>query len=616
MDFKMNSFTTKKSMVIMITSILLLFAFSTILLFSNGFINLIHNFLQTEVFHRTFKLEKWITTIESLFLIPLFLIILINAIIFPNYTEKQKIILVISLILDFSFLILWSTFIHTNAHTNADLASELLLAKECLLEHTPLPTGWCYSTEIRFINTQLISAPIFLFTDNWNLVKTFTSFFCCAGLFLACYYVLNQLKIKTLWLKFLLCTFIVIPFSFSSWYVISWGTYYIPHTIFALIYVGLFIKLTCNEPKHKKITQYIFWIWAFLSGLSSIRYIMNFVFPLTLAIIILEISEYTKPLDNLKNIKDLCLNNNLVKNALIGIVLSGFGYIANIGILERFFTFSNWSKIDFCTYGSVKIIDLIKGILFNFGYQENIAVFTVNGIINILIYCAITLFIIMIIKILKSKLEVSKRQSIYLVFFITSILFESFVYFHTEFLQRYYTPLLLLLIPCLGILYESNKFSKTQKYILLTLWSVILITSSFTTIQHSMVTDENKDKYEVANFLKEKGYAFGYATFANANTITHLTNGKVAVGNFGKRTGQDGTAGSFDNYSYSKWLTPKRYYNSNWNNDAIFFLVTAKEFEENSEKKIFSNGKKVFSNEFYKVFEYDNNEKFINSFGE
>ena len=66
MDFKMNSFTAKKSMVIMIASILLLFAFSTILLFSNGFINLIHSFLQTEVFHRTFKLEKWINTREAI----------------------------------------------------------------------------------------------------------------------------------------------------------------------------------------------------------------------------------------------------------------------------------------------------------------------------------------------------------------------------------------------------------------------------------------------------------------------------------------------------------------------------------------------------------------------
>lgn len=604
----------KKSDFFMIVSIICLFAFSSILLFSNEFINIVYRFLETIIFHRSFKLEKWLTTIESLFLIPSFLLICVNALLFQNYSEKQKLILVISLIVDFTFLILYSTAAKTNAHVNADLASELLLAKECLRNHTFLPTGWCYSTEIRFINTQLISAPLFLFTNNWNAVKTLTTFFCCVALFFSCYFVLNQINIKKLWLKLLLCLFIVIPFSFSSWYVISWGTYYVPHTVFALIYVGTFIKLTCNKNlKHKKTTLCFFYVWAFLSGLSSIRYVMNFVFPLVLTIFIIEVAN-KKSSEEAFTLKDFLLKNKFVSVSIIGFILSTIGYMANIVVLEHFFTFSNWSKIDFNSYGSIPILDIVKAILFNFGYQENIAVLTVNGFINILIYCALLLFIVMIVKILKNKACLEKSDEIFLVFFITSIVFESFVYFHTELVTRYYVPLLLLIIPCFGILCKNQSNSPIKKYIFAVSWTVILLTSSFTTIQHSMVNDENTDKYEVADFLKKQKYKFGYGTFANANTFTHLTNGKVAIGNFGKRAGQDGESGAFDKFSYSKWLTPKWYYESNWNNEPVFFLVTQDQFDENKEMPIFSNGTEIFSNEFYRIFEYKDNTTFKNSF--
>ena len=38
-------------------------------------------------------------------------------------------------------------------------------------EKNPVPTGWCYSTDLRVLNTQLIFAPLFL-TQNWHKIRS------------------------------------------------------------------------------------------------------------------------------------------------------------------------------------------------------------------------------------------------------------------------------------------------------------------------------------------------------------------------------------------------------------------------------------------------------------
>ena len=54
---------------------------------------------------------------------------------------------------------------------NSDMSSEMVLAKQLAEEGKwMLSDNWYYSTELRVVNTQLISAFIFRFTDNWQLV--------------------------------------------------------------------------------------------------------------------------------------------------------------------------------------------------------------------------------------------------------------------------------------------------------------------------------------------------------------------------------------------------------------------------------------------------------------
>ena len=52
-------------------------------------------------------------------------------------------------------------YFHVEAELDADLASDLVFAEYVSEEKNPVPTGWCYSTDLRVLNTQLIFAPQF-----------------------------------------------------------------------------------------------------------------------------------------------------------------------------------------------------------------------------------------------------------------------------------------------------------------------------------------------------------------------------------------------------------------------------------------------------------------------
>ncbi|WP_245523727.1 hypothetical protein [Treponema brennaborense] len=162
-------------------------------------------------------------------------------------------------------------------------------------------------------------------------------------------------------------------------------------------------------------------------------------------------------------------------------------------------------------------------------------------------------------------------------------------------------------------LYEKD-ISALKRYMLGVSLAAVLICSSFITYETVLCTDNNTDKHEVAAFLQEQSYTFGYATFWNANVFTFMTNGKVEIANL-YRKNDGGTDLITDRFKCDKWLTPERYYEDTERNDEkVFLLVTNDEYDASSDLRIFQTGKRVYTDDFYQVFEYANNTVFKNGF--
>lgn len=611
MESKISSFSKKTEIILISLSIFAIFISTLLVIFANQFYSIIYDILSTKIFHREFDFNKWLPSIESFFLIPSFLVITVNALIFVKYSEKSKLTLLSVLAIDLLFLILFVNYAATDFTIDSDLASEVLLGKQCIKEKTLWPREWYYSTEFRFLNTQIFSALAFLFTDNFNAVKTIQSFFCILALFFAMYFLLNQLSIKKTWVKFLTCILTVIPWSWISWHVSAGQNYYIPHAVFSLIYLSIFLKLTNNENLlHKKFWISFFFIWAFLSGMSTIRYIIIFTLPLAIAILWIEGRDKTSA-TKITDFKNFWIKNQNVFLSISGLIVSGIGYIFNNLIFQKIFTFHQWNSMNFNKFGETTLSDILIGLLETFGYKQEIAVLTPNGIINILVYASLFLCALYIVLSLKKTLPKSNR--ILLVFFISTFLFNTFLHLNVDYINRYYYPILIYVMPCISVISFNSDLSNLRKWVLSVTWSIILLTSTYSTLQHIIAVDNNKNRHASIEFLKEKDYEFGYATFWNSTVVTYLTNGKIKIGNL-TCDRKNGEVIITPKYDFTKWLSPKDWYTNDYDNKPIFLLVEQSEYNLTNDYELYKNGKLVYEDEFYKIYEYENHQSFKNAF--
>lgn len=609
----MQAFKRKTELILLISSIIALIAGALIILLSDNLLLIMEKFLETKIFHRDFEISKWADTIYSLIAFPIFCIIFIDALIFCKFSSKSKIILISCYSVVILVFITFCSYTKGINFIDSDMASEILLAKECFLEKTFFPKTWYYSTEMRILNTQLVTAPLFIFTSNLFLIKTISALILTLLLPFSLCFLLNQLGIKTLWLKVLLCLLIIAPWSSSMWKYFHFGNYYIPHVIFAFIYVGLSFTLSYNQlsSQRYKIFFFIFLLLALISGLSGIRYILYFQIPLVLTIISYTLVDFINSKKKI-NLKSFFISNKPVFNNVLGFLVSCIGYLLNNIVLSRFFSFSQFNTTTFTTIGDVTFSDVLNSIFGILGYRNQVSVFTPSGIINILIYISVTFLILCIINVIRMKNR--DIRSIFITFFCVQFIFNSFVYINTEYISRYFILPIAFILPTIAIIFENKNLFIIKKYITLFGFSILLIASSFITFGTVLGTSDNNDKKSITRFLDNSNYSFGYATFWNANVFTFLTNGKIELANLQKEQINNSTYIT-KNFEYDAWLTPARYYQDGiYENIPIILIISTEEYNNTPTANIFHNGKLVYKDEYYRIYEYDSNQQFKTSF--
>ena len=423
-----------------------------------------------------------------------------------------------------------------------------------------------------------------------------------------------QLEVKNWWLKFFGCIVAICPWSYFAWHLGAGDNYYIPHAVMSIVYVATFIKLTCRKENvpHFKALLVFFFIHAFVSGLSSIRYILIFVFPFALAMIILEARSPERKAE-ITDFKNFWIETPSILYSVVGLFLSGFGYVCNNLVFRHFWTFSEWNSMGFNHFGDTLLRDIWSGIARMFGYTEGIAALSPGGAINVLVYIAIVLLTVNIVLALKGNLPKSNR--ILLVFFVITMIFNTFLYIHVDYIARYYYPIVIYVVPILVVLISNTSFSSLRKYSLGVVWGTLLVTATFATIQKDLVIDENSDKYAVTEFLLKNGYDFGYATFGNATVFTYLSNGKIEMANLKKEEDSDEHTTITPVYEYDTWLTPKHIYaDENHEDKKVFLLVTQDQYDASADFRIFTTGRLVYEDKWYRVYEYENHRTFKEGF--
>ncbi len=589
------------------------------MLFIPQILNVFPDFLENYVFHRTFNHEAFRDTMVSLVAYPIFFAILLDAIFFTKFSDMQKIVVIGFYAFSILATIAIISYTCANAFIGQDLSSETLFGYECFREKTFWPTSWFYSMEFRFLNTQLLTAPLFIFTKNLALIRSITAVLCEIVLFLGTYYFLSALRIKKLWLKLLCCTLMISPVSWTYFCYVQGGSYYIPHIVFSFFYVGLFISLVFHRDaysaKKQKILFGIFVVLAFLSGVSSIRYILNFTFPVCAVICFVKFYELRKN-DKPFNLKEFFILDKATFISTVGLFVSGIGYIFNSIVIASIFTFKNMNKITFNPLSSIDL-DAIKDMIFRTaGFNDGVSVFTPAGIANVLIL-AVIIFTLML-SILLFKSDMSKDRRFFMQFLVFSTAFSFYTNICTEMVGRYLTMLFCFFIPLFAIIIEQKDIAIVKKWCFSVSAAVLIMTNAYLCFGKMQLKENSLELGEVCNFLKNNNYEFGYA-FANiANPIWFWSNGEIEVATLDADSNSNDVDVMPKSYAIHKWLEPKRFLDKNYykGDNHIFFAIKQNNYAESKNKAPFEKGTLVFSDENYLVFDFASQKVFIDSFSE
>lgn len=618
---KSDYFSRRTEVILFLVTVVIYFFGTALIAFSDRIIPSLYDLFSKKIFHRDFSLERWLPTLQSFILIPIFVGVFFNVVIFHKHSDNLKIFYLAVQVLCVVFVVTYTVFVSMPRLIDADLSGETMLALECIYEKSFFPRGWRYSTELRLLNTQLISAPLFLITSSWNVVRALTSLFSCGILFWSGWFLISRLGVKKTWLKFFGAAMLSCPWSTLNFYVIGWGNYYIPHIVLGFITIAVFIPILNGSSKNEKLSIVLFCLLSFISGLSTIRYILAYQFPLAISTLIL-LFKRAEPAKNL-TFDEIFASFKKSKPMLVSVAalfLSGLGYVFNSLVLQPIYNFSQWNKEQFNYFGEVTLQNLFSSILRSFGYQEGVSVFTPAGVINIFVYVALVFFVVNFIKALKVKCSVEKK--LIFIFTICSISINSFLYYHVDFISRYYIPILAYMIPCIIVFVDEVDLGVVKRYVVGTSFALCIFVSSFMAPQSYIVRDGNKDVYPVMDFLKQKvetdsDYRFGYSTRDFANMITYFTNGKIEVAGIKKQDRFLNETGNLaclpQKFEEAMGLTPSRYYTYK-HNGKTFLMLPEDLYRNSAGNKVFSTGREVFNDGKFRVFEYASQEVFLNSF--
>ena len=174
-------------------------------------------------------------------------------------------------------------YFHVEAELDADLASDLVFAEYVSEEKNPVPTGWCYSTDLRVLNTQLIFAPLFYLIQNWHMIRVVGTLLCLAIMIGSYAWLAYNLEVSYFPVMAVL---FLCPLSKEYIYVVLCGAAYTPHITISFLTVGTFLYLWKHSIREKKnrIILLFLELLSFGAGLAGYRQLLVCYIPFMITV--------------------------------------------------------------------------------------------------------------------------------------------------------------------------------------------------------------------------------------------------------------------------------------------------------------------------------------------
>lgn len=436
--------------------------------------------------------------------------------------------ILLSLLFIYIHVRIWNNL---EACIESDMSSELVLAKIMAQEKRIITTSWFYATELKVLHNTLLFAFLFLFTNDWHLVRIISIVVLNIVLLLSFYYLAKKLKMKHIpWIAFM----ILGSTSRDYYKFVTLGSHYIPDLAISFVTIGLIISIFEDTNKTKRIIKSVLLMaLSFTASLSGSRFLAVLHLPLLISAVLYCLY---KQFDLLKEGKFVFKDESVDLILFCGVmlvvsyvglyfnshILPNMGYAykldgTNISYVE--FTFSNLGKI-------------LNGWLSVFGYQyDNAMVLSIPQLLLKPLFAAYFLISLWsTIDILLNFKKYNKFELLTTIFYAVGILIMSVLYTFTDmwYRNRYLLSVSVFSAYVIGIFFTHFRIN-WQKSILIGCIVLFTLVNTPFQIDYHLQNDSYIELATVRDILLENECYNGYsANHWNGNNIlTELSDGKI-----------------------------------------------------------------------------------------
>jgi len=483
--------------------------------------------------------------------------------------------------------------------TNADDASELVLGRLLEEENSILSENWYYSTELRLLNTNLVYAFFFRFTDSWHTVRMLSYGLMYALLLLTAFLYAKADRKASLTDPLPACL-LLIPTSELYYQIVLKGGFYLPHLTIALGIIALWERyLHAGKRGSRGLILGLGMVLALLSGMGGPRQVLTLFAPMLLA------AGWMYFLNKEENRKGLLF-------AAAVFLCGAAGYAVNTLILSKIYAFKTWEPA-FAFPTAARTDALVKGFLAVFGYRSG-PVSIGNILANGICVFWIGLSGLAAVRAFRKRDEVPAGYVRIAALTCAALLLFILLYLFTDmyFTNQYFLPVTMLTIPLLMQFFRNVSWKKSV------LWTVVLVLTGGAlagagiSMAQKSGRDANASRREVVQFLTENDYRQGYATFWNANILTELSDGRIEVWIWADNGGAEQGKGwpeDFENVDkIYRWLQ-RRSHDGQHPEGKVFLLMTHAEYETCPWIEYDTDKQIVFENAAYRVLGYNSYEE-------
>lgn len=506
---------------------------------------------------------------------------------------------------------------------DSDMAAEMifskLLAEEGRLIATP---DWYYSTEFRVLYTQLVMGPLHRIFSNWHVIRVITNIVFYVLMLAGFYFVCKPLKIRKPNVR--LCSLaLLVPVSEAVMTHLQMGNTYMSHVILCFVTFGLFLRLCDSRQKagsgRYSVYAVLFAVICVILGISGVRYLLDLLVPmvLTAGIFVMGSEGFQgfrkEPCEEklIALLKTKQLKYLLVSVA--GMLFGGIGYVINAFFISKMYQFQTYDTTNFIVVHEGVFWDRVQNalgeLLQMFGYIENKAFLSIRGIITMLAFAMIGVLGYVWVKSMRyskvqgmdaeETLEQNHRRFTVL-FAGVSFVLHLFVFIFTTstMVDRYFIPIAIFFLLTLAIYMEWEELVFDRVVVCLILGGSLAL-SGVKTYYSFVSNDKNAERYEMAEFLVDEGYTFGYASYWNSNIMTEVSNGELEMANLW----------SLDSLGDFKWSSKVSNYEPK--EGKVFLIAGKEELEAIDSKGMLENQEIIFENESYTVLHFDSQAEFL-----